>query len=248
MREGEFRFMRLVLTQSTKGHLSLDGTVQNETSENWEEAEFRVDLFDDNGNRIGSKFLSIFDMKRGETRAIDQYQGDLGLVDSRVSRYEIRFNRGEYPPVHYAFAMVKPRESRANQFKDDLIDITFGITKKEILFTIHNKTDQLIRIDWQSASYIDVFGKAHGLTSGEVEYADSTGEVRYARYTVVAPRADAQGWISPEESEFPYLFVGGPNTTVHEGMSFSVYLPISAGWKKNDYLFSFKIEKVEVEN
>ncbi len=248
VREGEFRFMRLVLTQSTKGHLSLDGTVQNKTSENWEEAEFRLDLFDDKGNRVGSKLLSIFDMKRGETRAIDQYQGDLGLVDSRVSRYEIRFNRGEYPPVHYAFVMVKPKESRANQFEDDLIDITFGITKKEILFTLHNKTNEPIRIDWQSASYTDVFGKPHALTSREVESADSTGEVRYARYTVVVPGADAQGWISPEESEFPYLFVGGPNTTVHEGMSFSVYLPISVGRKKNDYLFGFKIEKVEVEN
>jgi hypothetical protein len=240
VREGGFRFLGLALIRSRKGSLRLDGRVENKTSENWEEAEFRVDLFDQQGNRIRSESLSMFDMKRGEVKDIDDSQGGLGFEDSPVSRYEIRFKGGEYPPTHYSFVMVKPEESKDARYEDELIEIGLRVERKQIYFFLRNKSSMPMAIDWGSVSYADVLGRDHRVTAVDIVS-------QRIWFSAVPPAGEIVGSFHPADSNPPHLFPSGPDAKAYEGLSFGVSLPVQVGGRWKNYPFTFKIEKVEVE-
>lgn len=255
--EGSFVFKDLSLaSEKYLGPKLVEGAVLNNTSKDWNEVIFEIDLYDSAGNKLegyaGDSFsFSLYHFKRGESRSIRESFS--GIRDaSSISRYEIRFKTGEYP-AKYFFVMTKPKASKELVYKDRFLKMMFSITKKQFGFILHNGTKNPIKIDWNQVSYVDVLGKSHKVTHSGVKYVD---RAKPQPPTVLPPTARLEDIVFPIDytyfssgkyggwTEIP-LFPEAPKAKIFKGKSFSVFMPLEINGVIKNYLFSFKIEDVE---
>jgi hypothetical protein len=241
------------------GDLALKGYVVNNTSKDWKEVIFEIDLYDIAGNKLkgydDSFIFAILDIKKGEAKSIEDAMGPyfLGLRGGFVSRYEIRFKTGEYP-ANYIFAMTKPKYNKDLSFEDDFIKILFSISKRDIEFILLNKTTDPIKIDWNLVSYVDVSQESHQVVHAGVKYIDKN---RPQALTIVPPTAKIEDIVFP--ADYIYytsgeyggwrkvpLFPEGPTAELYRKGSFSVFMPLEISGVVKNYLFTFKIEDIEM--
>jgi len=240
----------------------LKGDIINNTTKDWNEVVFVVELYDQSGNKLKKGrytredfTFKIHYIKRGETQSIGMGYGKsfIGIRDAIISRYDISFKSGEYP-AKYFFKMIKPTESIGLNFEDSFIDIQFSISKKQLRFVLKNKTGNPIKIDWNQVSYVDVLGESHKVMHSGVKYIDR--DKIYAP-TVIPPSAKIEDIVFP--SGYVYyksgkyggwrkvpLFPKAPEAKLYKGMTFSVFMPLQINEAVKNYLFTFHIEDVKL--
>lgn len=262
LEEGDFVIKGLAISKERYGSPKLKGKVLNNTSKNWKVVTFQTNLFDSLGNKVKPDYLGdtftfrIFDIKKGEEKPIG-ILGDgeylSGLKNISIAKIEVQFKEGEYP-AKYNFILIKPKENRELSFDDNTIRILFSISKKQISFVLQNKTDQPIKIDWNQVSYVDVLGESHRVMHSGSRYIERD---KPQAPTIIPPTARIQDIVFPTDyvyytsgkyggwTEIP-LFPEAPKAKLFKGKTISVFMPLDIGGVAKNYLFTFKIEGVEM--
>jgi len=144
--------------------------------------------------------------------------------------------------------MSKPKENRDLHYEDEIIDITFAVTREQIGFDLRNKSEQPVSIDWNSTSYVDVSGNSHRVMHAGVKYADRD---KSQPPSIVPPTARLKDTIHPTDyvdfsKNFGWstnsLFPRAPEAAHFDGKAFSVFMPLQVEGKIKNYLFTFTIE------
>ena len=278
--EGTFEFRLIRVTYSNLYGIrrdTLTGSISNNTGKHWLSASFRIRPYDAAGNEIPAQLggtISAGELKPGENKPLNEY--DLFLKGpSRAASLRLEFITGEYP-ANYSFVLLeKPTlgwltgflagcstrtpdsayvETSEPVYQDSDVRVKFSVGKQEIDFTLENKTDQPITIDWNRMSYVDAFGEAHKLIHSGVKYIDRAQSLSP---TTVPPNSKIEDMIFPSDqiyySEGKYggwsrhaLFPEGPRAEAFLGKQFSVFMPLQIGNKNKDYSFRFKIKEVKM--
>ena len=231
------------------------GNVVNKTGKDWISASFAVDLFDRSGNKLATTLFTISNLNKEQAKPI----GILGDGErlyaiknpDQISAFDLHFRGGLYP-AKYVFLLVKPTESRELIFRDGQLDIQFSPSQKQISFTLHNNTAGPVKVDWNSAAYVDVLGQSHKVMHSGVKFIDRE---KSQVPSVVPPGASISDMVFPadyisytsgkyggwsEELIFPHA----PKAKDYKGQSFSVFLPIEVNGTVKNYHFTFRIEDV----
>lgn len=152
-------------------------------------------------------------------------------------------------------------------YKDDKIDIIFSIGVKSVNFNLKNKTEDVIKIIWDEASFVK-FGKTHRVMHQGVKYNDRNSS---QPPTVIPSQASLDDLVVPTDNVYwqegfysqygsspgkwkeydLFLQYDLNNPKLKEeilssiGKKFSVYLPIQYKGKTLDYTFNFIITNVQ---
>ncbi len=157
-----------------------------------------------------------------------------------------------WQPIQYRFTMVKPAESESLVYEDDTLKVVFGVSRKGINFTLRNKTEGPLKVDWNQWSYVDVEGKSHKVFHRGVAYKDketslppSTIPPTAALEDVIVP-TDYVEW-SNLESGYRTLELLPDNSTASTfvGKTLSVFMPVEVNGTVKNYLFSFRVKDVQ---
>jgi len=218
--------------------------------------------------------ITVKDLKPGQTQPLNEY--DLyANGTSRVTRLQLEFAYGDYPAT-YSFVLLqkpalgwltgflagcsrRPPESAYTDmpepiYQDSDLRVRFSVGKGEIDFTLENKTDGPIDIDWNRISYVDAFGQAHKIIHSGVKYID---RAQALSPTTVPPNSKVEDMIFP--SDFIYyiegqyggwnrrpLFPEGPGAGILKGKYFSVFMPLRIKNKEREYNFRFRVAEVKM--
>jgi hypothetical protein len=255
---GAFIFRDVILNgASLPGSWNIKGFVRNLTDQDWKRVQFDFQLYDETGNSLkhyidgNVTFAAHLLMNRDEQSFTTNYFNIRGKEDSlqRMSKYAISYKdtyRGKQVVV-----MVKPLESRERVFEDQSIQILFSASEKQIGILLYNKMNTPIKVDWNSLSYVDITGLAHGVVHTGVRYMERD---RPQVPTVIPPAAMIEDAIIPSDhiSYTPgsgggwssrALFPDMTETDLYIGKSFSVFMPLELDGAVKNYSFSFRIER-----
>jgi hypothetical protein len=152
-------------------------------------------------------------------------------------------------PVDYTFVLVKPAESESLVFEDENLKIAFEVSRKAINFSLTNKIDTALKIDWNQVSYVDVDGKAHKVFHTGVTYKDRDASLPPS---IVPPTAKFEDMALPSDYS-QWSDVGGgyysldllpqaASASSYVGKIFSIYMPVEMNNGVKGYLFSFRIK------
>lgn len=166
------------------------------------------------------------------------------------------------------------KEGISKAFEDDKIKIAWSLSERldGMMFVLGNKTDQTIRIPWDSASFVDELGVNHRVIHSGVRYAEvdrpqppSVVLARSVHTDVVIP-ADYIYWnrglhgswetklllrtLQGQMFSDGYLPSYGETgreisdkLKSYEGKIFRVLLPLIMADKLNEYIFTFRINR-----
>jgi hypothetical protein len=148
-------------------------------------------------------------------------------------------------------------------FEDDMVKIVWIPTPYQISFVLTNKTDHSIKIVWDEAAYVDENGVSHRVMHEGVKYIDRNNPqpptVVVRKGTIVDSifptdyvyyvSGEYGGWREkPLFPTFGYTAEGiRDKAEQYVGKTIQVLLPLQIEGVVNEYIFSFKINKVEVK-
>lgn len=254
--EGMFVLKNLSWSLDSLG-TNLKGEIVNNTSKSWNEVAFEVSLYDSAGKKLNgdsrNSLIRILGLEKGAIKPIGS--GGTGKyfygIQARIATFNVRFHSGEIP-ANYVFAMTSPVQSPALIFHDAAISISFSISKKQIGFSLYNRSANPLRVDWNQVSYVDVLGKSHKIVhSGINKYTDSAQTP-----TVVPPGARIEDFVVPSDyvrytpgkyggwQEEP-LLPEGEMAYSFKGKSISVFMPLEVNGEVKNYFFAFRILEVK---
>lgn len=131
------------------------------------------------------------------------------------------------------------------RYEDDYINIVWYVGNKTFDFSLTNKTDHTIKINWDDISYVDITGNVGRVMHSGVKYIDrnnsqpATSIPRRATITDLLMPTDnvyyASGW-----NEKPLIPIGY-NQGGAEGKKMTILMPITIENVQNDYTFEFVI-------
>ena len=150
------------------------------------------------------------------------------------------------PKMHYSFKMTKPVESDKLVFRDELVDLAFGVERKKITLSLTNNTQDLIRINWNEVSYIDPFGQSHELLhlqspvslppTAKITMALIPKDYIYSSITGKFARFDQREFFPKPDKKEAHQY---------KGKAFSVFVPIEVKGTAKTYLLTFSIDIAE---
>jgi hypothetical protein len=156
-------------------------------------------------------------------------------------------------PVEYRFAMVKPTENESLTYDDATLNVVFGISRKSVNFTLRNKTESPLKIDWNQWAYVDVEGKSHKVLHKAIAYKDKETSLPPSS---VPPTAALEDLIMPTDYVAWSNLEGGflalellpysPAASTFIGKTVSVFMPIEVNGNVKNYLFSFKVKDAQI--
>ena len=145
-------------------------------------------------------------------------------------------------------------------FEDENIRIFWLVLDEQFSFTIYNKTNHALKINWDDVVYVNTDKSISKMIHSGVKYSKmNEGQVP----TTLPKGAKLDDILAPVEN---IHFISGDWTTLPlfpnwfstdeamekaktlEGESVSILLPIKIEDIQNDYTFSFKINKVDVKS
>ncbi|HUI29010.1 MAG TPA: hypothetical protein VLX91_02245 [Candidatus Acidoferrales bacterium] len=167
----------------------------------------------------------------------------------------------------YSYKLTKPDSANGMKWEDDKIAISFFVSDKEVDFTLRNKTNEVIKVNWDEATIVQ-YGKAGKVMHAGVKYTDRNES---HPSTAVPPGASIDDLLLPSDNVYwregyygeYYSNPGGweendlfPTADFNKaeykdailkskGKSFSIYLPIQYQNKTLDYTFEFVITDVQ---
>jgi len=157
-----------------------------------------------------------------------------------------------WQPVQYRFTMVKPVESESLAYDDDTLSVVFVVSRKGINFTLKNKSNSPLKVDWNQWSYVDVESKSHKVFHRGVAYKDKEASLPPS---TVPPTAALEDLIVPTDYVEWSNAEGGyrvlellPNNSAAStliGKTISVFMPIETNGSVKNYLFSFKVKDAQ---
>jgi hypothetical protein len=251
--EGPFHASRLVVQSDIMGS-KLTGSIKNNTGKLWDSVEFEVTLFDASGAKIASSPFTLRDFAPGQAKAIGLSGYERLSHSSReapVASFDVNYKGGALATA-YVFVLIKPAASSSLRFSDGAVQIAFQPTRQQIGFTIANQTSAPMKIDWNSAAYVDPGGQSHRVLHRGVTL---TERANVMAPTVVPPGARVTDTVYPSDyvvdtsgrygawTERP-LFPHAPAARALKGKRFSVLLPIEVDGKVRNYDFVFLISEV----
>lgn len=155
-------------------------------------------------------------------------------------------------------------------FEDGMVRIKWRPTSDDISFVINNKTDGPMKILWDEARFIDEEGISHRLIHSGIGYEERNDS---HPPTVIAARGTLEDFIHPADyfrqqegygsradkqqgywERVPFLPTQIKGTAEQlrakaeplVGKTFQVFLPLQVENSRNDYIDTFKINKVDI--
>lgn len=233
----------------------------------WDELDFRIVLYDKKGQPLVSsepmKFNGLNGTKDG-SGALESYViGADKFKVGNVGKFDITYDSGTYP-AHYVFVMTKPAANESLAFEDDSIDVSFTIpstitrsfserlkptTSSLISFSLKNKTDNPIKVDWNAISYVDPSGTAHKVMHDGIRFSERDSP---HPASTIPPMAKLADFVYPTDAvlrsgtdwETPKLLPNFPLAASLKGKSFSIFMPLEIGGATKNYNFVFTIADV----
>jgi hypothetical protein len=235
------------------GVYTLKGEAVNGTDRNWADLVLAVTLADKSGQvhmRTGwgqpdqpEMYIHLHGL---QARGSQEFKfNPFAKADSDTLAPTIAYFDGDFPVV-YRLGLIKPTPSDAASFETDRYALTFTLSDKGLDFTLKNKGDDPIRIDWNSVAYVDTTGQSQGVIHNGVKLVDRTAP---KAPTLVPPGASIADQIVPvnnvelvntEWVTHP-LLPTGPAGLKAVGSQFSVFLPLEIAGKTENRSFVFKI-------
>ena len=244
--EGPFQASDLVLQADRIGS-RLSGSIKNNTGKLWESVDFEVTLRDAAGTRMTSSTFTVRPLAPGQSKPIGASGCERISHPSRerpAAALDIHYKGGELATA-YVFALTKPAASGSLTYSDDAIHIVFRPTRHQIGFTAVNHSSAPMKIDWNSATFVDTAGRSHRVS-------EKVGPASTMAPTIMPPGARVTKSVYPSdpvshttglhgrETERP-IFPNAPAARALKGKSFSVFLPIEVAGKVQTYQFAFVI-------
>jgi hypothetical protein len=105
------------------------------------------------------------------------------------------------------------------------------------------------KIDWNQAAFVDATGLSHSVTHQGVRYNDTAAQ---KPPTVIPPGTRIEDMVIPADNVrmgsrdwiINDLFPSGAEGLPYVGKEVSIYLPVEIAGKVVDYVFGFKITRV----
>lgn len=244
--EGPFQASDLVLRSDSIGS-RLSGSIKNNTGKLWELVDFEITLRDASGTRMATSALTVRDLAPGQSKRIGASGCERISHPSRerpAASFEIHYKGGELATA-YVFALTRPAASGSLTYSDDVIHIVFRPTRQQIGFTAVNQSSAPMKINWSSATFVDIAGRSHRV----IEKGDPTHTMAP---TLMPPGARVTKSVYPSgpdptstgrdgrQVERPIL-PNAPAARALKGKSFSVFLPIEVAGRVQTYQFAFVI-------
>jgi len=150
-------------------------------------------------------------------------------------------------------------------FEDAMIKIIWLPDVSNFSFIINNKTDYSIRLIWDEAAFVDENGFTHRVTHSGVKYIDRNNPqppsviIRKGNLADFIVPTDYIEWKSGYYGEgwdikslLPETKKGSIRAVADEfkkylNKTFQVLLPLQIEGVTNDYIFTFKIDKIKIE-
>lgn len=244
----------------------LGGTVTNRTTVDVPWLEVQVFVENNKGQpracAAGPCTIHVLEIARGAPKALKEI---ILPVRGGIFRPEelyvtgVRIVRATYH-VAYGYSLLKPRANDLLAFDDAGIAMVFSIRDQQIEFTLTNKTDAPIRIDWNNLSYIDPSKSAHKVFHAGVKYS-SRAESLPA--TLVPPGAKIEDLIAPVDyahyvegryggwssrslflAEADLMAPPPPELKDLQGATLGIFMPLEVNGRTENYNFVFRIDKV----
>lgn len=158
----------------------------------------------------------------------------------------------------YTFKMLKPKESDDLVFEDDALRIVFTLERHRFQFSLLNKTDGPMKLDWNQISYVDPNSGSHKVMHQGVRYIERD---KALPPTVIPPSAKVDDVILPTDlvHHWQYGNTSGwkenplfPKPEKKEaraliGKTFSAFMPIEINSTTKNYNFVFQITDIVTE-
>lgn len=142
------------------------------------------------------------------------------------------------------------------RYEDDYINIVWFVGYKSFDFSLTNKTDHTIKINWDDISYVDITGNVGRVMHSGVKYTDRNNS---QPATSIPKKATITDLLLPTDNVYyqsgkyggwrenpliPYSYSSGGA----EGKTMTILMPIMIENVQNDYTFEFVINaKPEAE-
>lgn len=158
------------------------------------------------------------------------------------------------PNYKYVFRLAKPLESASNVFEDERLRIAFDLSRIVFGFTVRNKTEEPLKINWNEAAYVDPDRQSHKIMHSGVRFIERDAA---QLPTIVPPGAELTDLLIPTdyvewESGYSRFSTGWKTREMFpkpeqgqrfDGRSLSIFLPIQTGDSvAHNYNFTFSIE------
>lgn len=255
---GSFIIKDVTITDMFRGHHTglffFNGYIVNNTDKDWISLEFKVTIYGKDDSVLETFDTFNIYVKKGDIIPIfDSVAYSLINVrdENAVSRYVASFKKGKYD-VKYVCFMTKPINSKNLFVEDKMVSIKFTLNKKDIGFTLSNKTGNPIKIDWNQVSYVDTGSKSHKVIHEGVKFS-SKSEPQAP--TIIPPTSSIDDIISPSDYisfsssgnwyQKPIL-PEGEEALPYKGKTFSIFLPLEINGKIKNYFFTFRIVDIRL--
>lgn len=242
---GALKALNLTVKRTTLTSPRISGMLQNTTSKSWMTLRVNINPVDGRGTRFGPCQVTIDELAPGAARSFYcQLNGkvDFDSVDSRLE-----YVSGTYHAV-YQFEMVKPSVGIL-RFSDEITEWTFTPVTRAVGFEVINKSDKVLKLDWNSATLVDYEGRTHKLAGSGIRYMEINA---LKPPSVLPPGARLDDMFTPTDNVrfatewyVSPLFPECPDCLQWQGKLFSLFVPIDVGGTNKDYLFQFRVVSVE---
>jgi len=192
---------------------------------------------------------------------IASYSVDLTAVESPADA-TIQFGETKVASFKDIIKEKKKKEEvevqvKKYRYEDDFIDIVWYVSSTDFNFTLKNKSNHTIKINWDDISYVDYEGKAGRVMHSGVKYSDrnniqpaSTIPKNSSLSDILVPTENVyfnsgeygglgKKLLIPSIYQNPDDFASSANTYV--GKTMKVLMPIVIENVQNDYTFEFSI-------
>jgi hypothetical protein len=171
----------------------------------------------------------------GSPEAVSYYQNEEIMDNERSLNYQLTYNTDQNQMV----------------FNEDLFSARFSVFPDKAYnfeFTLINKTERPIVIDWNQINYIDLDGRPHSVITGEIQYGDP---VTAQRPALVQPQGRIRTLLRPADREerdgsmrlMPARHSGRP--VVDSDDQLLMIMPIKVLGQIRNYRFSLPLGQVE---
>lgn len=147
-----------------------------------------------------------------------------------------------------------------HQYKDNFIDIIWYVSSKEFIFTLENKSNHAIKINWDDISYVDPTGTVSRVMHSGVKYSEKASSQPATSIPKGASLSDIllpidnvyyenyvyHSWIT--NYLLPCRFKDqksfSENAEKNIGKTMKILMPIIIENIQNDYVFEFTVDKL----
>lgn len=246
--DGHFEFSQLSVTRDR-----LVGTVLNATSHDWFTASFAFTFYDRDGKEIKSRrpvTEDVIGIEVGRTESLDI--STQGIDGRRVVRVDIRFLAESRLSPRFVIHIAKPEVRPDLSLETATVALKFAISRDEFGFSLKNKTESSVQIEWNTASFVDTEGKAHRVIRDGVKLEDRD---KPQVPSVIPPGASIEARVvSVDSIEYdqlvrrvlvrPFFQVDEKTAATLKGKTFGLLLPLTTDGKTDQLFVSFIIEDV----